>query len=342
MALMSALCYALSYIYLNRAQRNGQTSDNGLLPVLVMSSASLVLLWVLRAWILHMPALHAWILHTLPLHASNPHATALHAPPARESLRSPADWSAGWRESAERWKSVGFCVLAGVSWNFLGRMTLYASIRRVGPTRGVVLKSIAPVITVILATLFLHEPIEINDAFGFLLMFASIFLLLLERRLLHQRALTLVTQGILLGLTSACLQGVGHVLRKIGVDFVDPLFGATLDMTAAAVAYLAYLLWTGRLAHHVAFYRHHLMRDVWVAAALSAIGSLTFFTATASAPISNVAMILGMQPIFMPLLSGLLLKGSERFTWLSYLSAMLVAVGVALMMVGSVQAVVAA
>jgi drug/metabolite transporter (DMT)-like permease len=287
-ALISTLSYALSYLYLNRAQSKQLAPDNGLLPVLILSSSILSVMYMVHQ-----------------------------------------GFGTSERQTHLMWKPIVLCVTAGVTWNFLGRMTLYSAISRIGATRGVVIKSVAPVITVILAVILLNEPIEIGDVVGFILMLLSIGLLVLERLRANVRAhfRTVLAQGILLGLVAACLQGIGHVLRKMGVESISPVTGATLDMTSACVAYILYAGWTGKLRSHIRFYRHHIGHDVIAAGILSAVGSLTFFVATDSAQISTVAMILGTQPIFMPIFSFLLFRGFERFSWLSYLSIVFVVLG---------------
>jgi drug/metabolite transporter (DMT)-like permease len=287
-ALISTLSYALSYLYLNRAQSKQRVPDNGLLPVLVISSSILSLMYMVHQ-----------------------------------------GFGTSVQQTHLMWKPILLCVTAGVTWNFLGRMTLYSAISRIGATRGVVIKSVAPIITVIVAVVLLNEPIKRGDIVGFIFMLLSICLLVLERLRADVRAhfRTVLVQGILLGLVAACLQGIGHVLRKIGVESISPLTGATLDMTSACVAYILYAGWTGNLRSHIRFYRHHVGHEVIAAGILSAVGSLSFFVATNSSPISTVAMILGTQPIFMPILSFLLFRGFERFTWLSYLSIVFVVLG---------------
>ncbi|MCL6442229.1 MAG: DMT family transporter [Alicyclobacillus sp.] len=288
-ALISVIAFALSYIFVNKAQTEGETSDNGLLPVLVISSVVLILSFLFAL------------------------------------LRAPAEF-----HMAPKWRMpILYCVLAGVSWNFVSRMTLLASIYRIGATRGIVIKASAPVMTVAMAVAFFGERLDVGDIIGFIFICMSIALLVTERIRTHERSWLpkVVVQGILLGLISALFQSIGHLLRKIGADFAPPLLGASLDMTAATLAYILYLIWTKRLAYHTQFYLRRPSRHILMASVLSAVGVLTSFVSVASAPISTVAMILAMQPMMMPMLSSLCFLGLEKFTWVAYLSTALAVCG---------------
>jgi drug/metabolite transporter (DMT)-like permease len=288
-ALISVIAFGLSYIFVNKAQTEGKTSDNGLLPVLVVSTVVLILAFLV------------------------------------DLLRSPVKFHIGpeWR------MPILYCVLAGVSWNFISRMTLLASIYHIGATRGIVIKSAAPMMTVAMAVVFFGERLDIGDIFGLILMFLSVALLVIERTKVNQRSWLpkYVVQGILLGLISALFQSIGHVLRKIGAGVVPPLLGATLDMTVATLAYILYLVWTKRLMYHARFYLRHPSHYVLTASFLSAVGVLTSFVSIASSSISTVAMILGMQPVIMPLLSSICFPGLEKFTWICYLATALAVCG---------------
>ncbi|MCL6631552.1 MAG: DMT family transporter [Alicyclobacillus herbarius] len=296
-AVVSVLSFGLSYIYVNRAQIKGETSDNGLLPMLVISTIILISACLVRL------------------------------------LSAPAEFHIGpaWR------MPLLYCLLAGLSWNFLSRMTLLASISRLGATRGIVIKSVAPMMTVAIAVIFLREPLGLGDKLGFIFMLASIALLIVERTKTGERGwMTPVEEGILFGLVSALFQSIGHLLRKMGADQVPVLLGAAVDLTVATLAYALYLIWTGRLVDHTKFYVHHRSLDIFAASVLSALGVLTSFISIAAASVSTVAVILGMQPIIVSILSSLFFRGLEKFTWVSYVATALVVCGVlSILMYGS-------
>lgn len=288
-ALISVIAFGFSYIMVNKAQTEGKTSDNGLLPVLVVSTVILILAFLV------------------------------------DLLQSPVKFHLGpqWR------MPILYCILAGVSWNFTSRMTLLASIYHIGATRGIVIKSAAPMITIAMAVVFFGERLDMGDIFGLILMFLSVALLVVERTKVKQRSWLpeYVVKGILLGLTSALFQSIGHVLRKVGAGVVPPLLGAALDMTVATLAYILYLVWTNRLMYHVRFYLRHSSHYVLAASFLSAVGVVTSFVSIASSSISAIAMILAMQPVMMPLLSSIFFPGLEKFTWISYLATALAVCG---------------
>ncbi|KPV42877.1 DMT family transporter [Alicyclobacillus ferrooxydans] len=290
MALVSVFAFGLSYLFVNRAQADGETCDNGLLPTLIISTTAL------------------WIMSIIGF-VTVPTAFRL---------------SAGWQ------RPLLYFILAGISWNYLSRMALLASISKIGATRGLVVKSIAPMLTVALAVVLFKERLDIGDQVGFLLMLASIGLLVVEQKRMTHRSWfqSITTKGILLGIAAALFQSLGHLLRKVGADAISPLLGATIDMTAATLTYILYLAWTGRLRPHIDFYLRHTSRAILIASLCAAIGVATSFASIAAASISTVAMILGMQPVIMPILSSVFFPGFERFTWISYLATAFVSLGV--------------
>ncbi|MCL6454974.1 MAG: DMT family transporter [Alicyclobacillus sp.] len=312
-AFASVVAFGLAYLFVNRAQAVGDTSDNGLLPLLSVSTAAL---WAVCL------------------------GGAVRAPGA---FRLGPGWP----------RALLFCALAGVSWNYLSRMALLASIVRIGATRGLVVKAIAPMLTVAIAVGWLGEPLHPGDWIGGGLMLFSIALLVVERGQMADRSappytpyrdtrvspgrrwlwahLSPLTQGLLLGIAAALCQATGHLLRKFGTAGIPPLLGAAVDMTAATLAYLAYLAylgWTGTLRAHARFYRRHRSPHVLAASLLTAAGVVASFVSIAGAPVATVALILGVQPAIMPLLSKLCFPGFERFTRWSYLAAGVVTAGV--------------
>ncbi|MCL6548968.1 MAG: DMT family transporter [Alicyclobacillus sp.] len=323
-AFASVVAFGLAYLFVNRAQAAGDTSDNGLLPLLAVSTAALWTVWMgglLRA-------------------------------------RGGLHLGAGWP------RALLICALAGISWNFLSRLALLAAIVRIGATRGLVVKAIAPMLTVAIAVVWLGEDLHLGDWIGGGLMIASIALLVVERGQLTDRSAppytpyrgsgTLqrpsgrggprtgrdlsrraprpwspVALGLLLGVAAALFQALGHLLRKFGTGAIPPLLGAAVDMTAATVAYLACLTWTGTLSRHVRFYLRHRSRFVLAASLLTAAGVVASFVSIAGAPVATVALVLGVQPAIMPVLSKVCFPGFEHFTWLSYVAAGMVTAGVA-------------
>jgi uncharacterized membrane protein len=291
-AFLSASCYSLSYVLLHKGHAKSETSDNGLFPVLFIGCI-----------VLGIGALYKFLL--------DPHTTGL--------------WS-----TTEQEIGYAYSALSGLIGVFLGRMSIYAAIRRLGATRGIVIESLDTVVTLFLAITFLGESLDSNDILGIIALVSGITLLLLERTLFKQRAI--VNPGVILGITGAVLQGFGHFFRKLGMmSAVVPIYAATLDIWVAFIGYVIFLKCIGRLRYYI----HHYVRipNLYIVAAgvTSAAGILLFYSALGTAPLSAIVVITGFEPILVALFSKLLFPDLEHMTWMTAIYTVLVAAGIVLL-----------
>ncbi|MCL6517680.1 EamA family transporter [Alicyclobacillus sp.] len=230
---------------------------------------------------------------------------------------------------ATSWAGYGLCAVGGIIGTMLGRMSLYGAIRLLGPTRGVVIGTLETMVTLALATLFLQETLNGDRLAGVILIFASIGVLLWER--IHQAQRSFLTLGMTLGMAAALFKGTGHFLRKWGMNQgLDPVVAAAIDLVAACLSYLAVLAASGRLGAYVRVYTRSFNVYLWSAGCLSAAGVLLFFVAAASSPISTVAVIVGLEPVIVAVLSAVVLRGFDRLTAWTAVYALLATLGVML------------
>ncbi|GMA49753.1 hypothetical protein GCM10025857_11100 [Alicyclobacillus contaminans] len=295
-ALLCALCYALTYIFLNKAQADGQTVDDGLLPVLVVSVMTLGGAFAMQR--------------------------ALSGAPL-DLLR------VGYRP-------VLYCAAGALLATFLGRLCLFAAISQLGATRSVVIKSLAPAVTVILAVVFLGESPDLDDWLGFILLGGSIVLLVLEKVWTRdERLLESVTaRGIALALLSAGLQGGGHIMRKLAVsqaDTLPPLLASAFEVLFALAFYVIYLMFRGRLVAYARFYLRRFNLYLLAAGVVSSTAVLLFFSASRTVPVSTVAVLVGLQPVVVVVVSSIFFRGLERITWLTYVYVLCMVVGVTIL-----------
>ena len=291
-ALIAASCYSLSYVLLRKGQAERDLPDHGLFPVLFISVLTLGASLALSQLI-------------------RPHAFV---------------WN---QNSAE---AMGYSLLSGLIGTWLGRMALYAAIDYVGATRGVVIKSTAPLVTLIIAIFLLREKLDDLDATGMVCLLTGVAVVLLDRNRLQQRGyLNWLRHGAVLGVIAAILQGIGHAMRKLGtLHSTSALLSATVDVTTAFLAYTLWLLASGRLGAIVRTYRRSYTPNIIASAFLSAAAVLLFFTAVGSAPVSTVSVIIGTEPVLVAILSALLLRKIERLTLFTLIGSLLVALGVIL------------
>ncbi len=298
-ALLCALCYSLTYIFLHKAQSDAETIDDGLLPVLGVSSVTLTA--------------------ALGLHyASASSANELH------------------RLSSMGFAPVLYCATSALFATFLGRFCLYAAIGQLGATRGVVIKSLAPAITVLVAVLWLGEIPHKRDWIGFGLLAGSILLLTLERIRTEDESIIrgVTTRGLALAFAAAGLQGTGHIMRKLAVtSTLPPVLGATLEVVFALLYYIVYLIWSGKFRQYASFYLKSRSLYLLAAGVMSSAAVQLFFTASQTAPVSTVAVLVGLQPVLVVLISSVFFRGLERITWMTYVYVLCMVIGVSFIVV---------
>lgn len=292
-ATLSVLCYSFSYVFLHKGQVDSNIEDNGLLGVLFFGFVGL---GVGAAFILQ------------------PHGYNI------LSQFTSRDQLVGY----------GFAALSGIIGTLFGRLTVYAAIKRLGAARGIVVGSSEILVTLVLAVLILHEKLHVTDTAGVGLLVLGIGLLILERLVVQDRST--VKQGVLFGIVGALLQGSGHFVRKLGMtSSIIPVIAATLDLLVALTLYLILLLVLGRLRRYLEHYRKALNVYIIAAGFCSAAGVLLFFVAVQTAPVWKVAMIIGMQPMLVTVISTLLFRDLERITWMTGVYTFLVTIGIAVL-----------
>ncbi len=291
-AIIAALFYSLSYIFLRKGQDESDFPDHGLLLVLTLSS--LILGLSLLVYAVHVRLSISDVL--------------------------------GWGQSIQTW------VIAGIIGTLFGRLTLYAAIDRLGPTRSLVVKTTENVITIAIGVFVLRERIHQPDMIGSLFLLLGVVFLFFERLQLGNRASAFFRSGMALGLTAALFQGIGHFFSQVGfVGSASPIVGAAVDMGSAFFTYLCLLAVTGRLRPYVSSYIRQWNLNLCASAFFSAAAILSFFSALSNASVSTVSAVLGTQPILIALFSAILLPKVERISWVSIVSSVCVTIGVSVM-----------
>ena len=227
--------------------------------------------------------------------------------------------------------SVGFCVLAGLIATLFGRLALFAAIARIGATRGVIINTMAPLVTLAIAVMVLGEKFSLFDIFGMTLLVVAMALLLIERVWFLSRSLSMLfQQGVVAAILATLFQGIGYTFRKVGIDTsITALFAATLDTLSALVVYILLLGVFGRLKTVVGISLKNVSPYTIAAGLLSATAVLLFFSASDAIPVSQVSVITGIQPVIVALLSSLFMKNLERLSWVTFICAFLATLGVA-------------
>ncbi|GEO24306.1 hypothetical protein AAC03nite_00910 [Alicyclobacillus acidoterrestris] len=293
-ALLATICYALSNMFLRKGQENTLPADNGLFPILAIGGVILTVNLIF------------------------------------DGIDDPAPLLIG-----ESWlKNVVFCMSAGIVGTFLGRLALYAAIRRIGAIRGIIFIAMAPVVTLMIAISVLGERLTLLDVIGIALLASGIAILVVEGIAYSDRNMfsKVVHSGIVVAVVATLCQGIGYSFRKLGSGIpIDPIFAAALDTLAALFGYVLVLALMGKLRFYIRYYSTHI--NLWLVASgfLNAAAVFLFFEAVSETNVSVVSMITGSQPVVIALLCGVFMRDLERLTRFTIMSSIFVTFGVVML-----------
>jgi transporter family protein len=216
-------------------------------------------------------------------------------------------------------------IATGVVGAYVGRTLFVKSIAQIGAARAQSLNNSSPLITVLLAALFLGESLNLFILAGVLLIVSGVFFITGPAPTANGTAHRLLTVTSVLALIC---YGIVPVLKKYATDHGGaPVLGA-LVMHATG---LLLLLTFGSLLKIEFKWRKLPMTSLLcflASGALQAFGSILTLKALIYAPASVVAPIWNIQPIVSFFLARTTLKGIEEVTMRDGLAAALVVAGV--------------
>jgi drug/metabolite transporter (DMT)-like permease len=214
----------------------------------------------------------------------------------------------------------------GVVGAYIGRTLFVKTVDQIGASRAQSLNNSSPLITVLLAALFLGEPLTLVVLAGVVLIISGVFFVAetdsQDEGRERKKVLTLTSV-----MATVCY-GIVPVLKKFGTDNGGtPVLGA-LVMHATGLLLLVTL---GSLLK-IEFKPERIAASsvvCFVAAGfLYAIGSIMTLKALTYAPASVAAPVWSAQPIVSFFLVKTTLKGVEAVSWRDGLAALLVVLGV--------------
>jgi uncharacterized membrane protein len=217
--------------------------------------------------------------------------------------------------------AIAFFALAGLIGTVGGRLLRFVSIEAVGASISAALINLHPLVSSTLAIAVLGERVTPPIVVGTCVIVAGTTLLSAGGRRAGLRPMLLV-----LPMLSAVCFGVVAVLRKIGLSGMAPLPGFAVNVTAALIAYVAYLV-ASRQTSVMACRGRSLVYFILagVAENLSVfllVAALSFGAVSIVAPLSSVS------PIFVLVLSFFFLRGIEILNRRIVLGTVLIVTGV--------------
>jgi len=212
-------------------------------------------------------------------------------------------------------------VLAGVIGTVAGRFLRFMAIQRLGASIASPLNNLNPLVSTGLAILLLGEQVTLPILSGTIVIVAGATLLSMGGRQVGFRPWHLV-----LPILSAFCFGVVAIFRKIALNDIGAIAGTAINVTTALIVFTAFLIASGD--------RRALACDgrslaYFVGAGLTE--NLSVFLTVVALGLGTVSVVTPLtstSPIFMLLLSPLLLRGVERVTGRIIIGTVLIVLGV--------------
>jgi uncharacterized membrane protein len=217
-------------------------------------------------------------------------------------------------------RSVLLFVSAGLIGTVGGRMTRFLGIEKVGAGVASAVGNLTPLIASILAVAVLGERVTLPLVVGTVIIVAGTALLSASGRGLGFRPWMIV-----LPLASATCFGIVQVIRKLALNEMGPLIGATINLTTALVAFSAFMIAT---RHGGIFSCRGWTLAYLVAAGVTENASvLLLLVALSFGAVSVVTPLTAASPLFVLLLTPFFLKGVEVLTARVVTGAVLIVIG---------------
>ncbi len=231
---------------------------------------------------------------------------------------------------ADRWL---WFALSGAIGYALGDVFLFQSFLCIGAQRGMLMMSLAPLMSAGLAWIFFGEVLTGMQMLGVIVTLAGIAWVILRRNQSKPNQICSPVQGVLFGLGAATGQAVGYVLSKQGLtDNFSPIAGNSIRMLAAVIA-----LWTlasiqGKTRETINSMREKPKVLGWLTMAAitgPVLGATLSLFALQHTQVGIASTLIALPPVFLLPVSWLVFK--EKFDWGAVFGTLIAIGGVALL-----------
>jgi drug/metabolite transporter (DMT)-like permease len=200
-----------------------------------------------------------------------------------------------------RWMWLGISGIFGYWLSFICAISAFILI---GPRLSVLIGAIAPMLSTILAWVFLDEVLESMALLGITVTLAGIMWVVSERGSSgHEIAPRAFRTGVALAAFGAVIRSVSFIMTKEGLagDF-DPLTGSFIRLLAATVAIWLFTSLRGQLTYSLQTLRQHpySVRRLSLGAICGpAIGASLMVFSLQAAPVGVTSTLVSLSPIFL-------------------------------------------
>lgn len=181
----------------------------------------------------------------------------------------------------------------------LGDTALFGAVARIGPSKALLLQTLAPVFTAVLAWVWPGEVPSRFQAWGSVLVLAGVGLVVARPEPADGATGAAGTGGFALGVLSAWGQGTGIVLAKAGMESMPVLPAAFVRMAAGTAGLVVLAAATGRLSRVASAARGGDRGRIAGASVLGAyVAMMLMMAGVATAHASVAAVLLSTTPVF--------------------------------------------
>jgi drug/metabolite transporter (DMT)-like permease len=238
-----------------------------------------------------------------------------------------------------QWFYMGLSGIIGLA---LGDFGYFSALALIGPRRGVLLMSMAPIFSSLSAYFILDEILSLWAIIGIAITLAGVCVVILEREEensqvpLSRRQKTL---GVLLGLGGSLGQGIGIVISKYGMMAVaddpsvplNPLSATLIRMLTATISIWLFVITTGRLSNvvHTSKDRKGMARTIGGAMTGPFLGVWLSMVAVTYTAAGVAATLMSLMPVMIIPVVWILYK--EKTSWRGILGSGIAVIGVAIL-----------
>jgi len=232
---------------------------------------------------------------------------------------------------AHTWLVLG---LSGIMGLFVSDLCLFKAMLLIGPRLSLLVYSLTPPLTALLAWSFFAEPLRGWQWIAMLITLAGIVWVVLEEPEADQRRQpkTHASRGVFFAAAAAATQGVGAVLSQQGLGDYDAGAATLIRVIVATAGYLFLITVLGRWPIMAAAVRHVRAMAILTLGAVTGpfLGLVLYMVALRHCPAGVVATITSTMPVLILPLS--ILVYGEKVSWRAAGGAAVSVAGIALLM----------
>lgn len=220
--------------------------------------------------------------------------------------------------------ALGYFVLSGICANCVARLLNFVSVKRIGVATTSAIVGTSPLLSTVLAILFLGEEIISAVILGAVLVVVGIYLISGAHDTLSIKSI-----GLIIPLLSATFYAASNIFRKMGLNFQAHSVLGAQSSTAAGLAFFSLYLISRKQLGNIKTGERSLAYYI-IAGIVGSVGWVSIMLAMNMGSVSVVGTIVFSYPLLSLLLSWMFLKEEETITPRIILGCVTIVLGIIL------------